>query len=54
MQKYKVQMRVTDTRLEQAITKCMVATGAVKKLGGPPRSGLERDAQRLLDAFSKK
>ena len=51
---FKIQVRVQDPGLEAALTSALVSfEGCSQKLGGAPRSGLEREVQRLLDQARK-
>ena len=51
---YKLQVRVQDPHLETALTSAIISfEGTSQKLGGAPRSGLERQVQRLLDQARK-
>ena len=52
-QMMKISVRVTDTKMETAIIRSLCNMGAERKFGCAPRSGLERDAQKLLDALRK-
>ena len=40
-------------RLEGPLLEALISQGGIRKIGPPPRSGLERDAQRLLDRLNE-
>ena len=47
--RYKVQIRVQDRNFEKAIARALLTfEGVTQKLGAAPRSGLEREVQRLF------
>ena len=51
---YKVQVRVREVELENAIRIAILSfEGCSQKLGAAPRSGLEREVQRLVDQARK-
>ena len=41
-------MRFDDIQLEHAVARAVVSNGGIIKVGAPPRSALEREAQELL------
>ena len=46
-------MRFDDTMMGRAVAKAIVANGGVIKIGAPPRSALEREAQELLSKLDE-